>query len=132
MNVRIQIIALILSIAITGMIFELVRKRRLREEYSLLWLVAGVSFLVLSMKRSLVESLSRFMGIAYAPSALFVLALFFGMVLCLHFSLVLSRLSERSKVLTQQNALMEQRLKDLEDRLSGKESEASASEESRG
>lgn len=126
MDPKIQIIALLFSIIATGIIFELVRKKKLREEYSLLWLAAGVCLILLSLKRELVESISRFMGVSYAPSALFIVALFFGMLLCLHFSLVLSKITERSKTLTQQNALLLLRVKELEQRLDRQQDESKA------
>lgn len=110
MHYQIQLLAIVGSVALTAGIFELVRKRRLREEYSLIWLLAGVCFLVLSIHRPLVSSLARFMGVSYPPSALYVVALFFGMMLAIHFSMILSQLTERVRILAQQNALLRMEL----------------------
>jgi hypothetical protein len=127
MHFRIQLIAICLSVFILVTIFELVRKRRLREEYSLLWLLAGISFLVLSIHRDLVERMSAYMGVSYGPSALFIAAFLFGALLALHFSLILSQLTERVRILTQQNALLKFELTELQKELH-KDSEHAASD----
>jgi len=116
MHFRIQLIAIAGSIVLTAAIFELVRKRRLREEYSLLWLLAGLCMLVLSLNRGSVERISRFMGVSYAPSALFVAALFFGMLLLIHFSMIFSQQAERVRILAQQNALLRLEISELKPR----------------
>lgn len=106
MHFRIQLIAIVLSLCVLSIVFELVRRRRLREEYSLIWLLAGISFLVLAIWRDLVLKMATYMGVSYGPSALFIVAFFFGMVFALHFSLIVSQLTERVRILAQQNALL--------------------------
>ncbi len=59
---------------------------------------------------------AELVGVAYPPSALFMVAGLFVLVVLLHFSTVLSRLSEQNKTLAQQLALLEQRLRDRESR----------------
>jgi hypothetical protein len=66
--------------------------------------------------RSGLHNLSDALGIAYPPNALFVLALLFILVLLLHFSTVISKLSDRTTTLTQQLALLEDRLREVEGR----------------
>ena len=114
MHFQIQLIAIIFSVCLIGIILEMVRKKRLREEYSLIWLLAGVSLLILSLNRGIVEKISIWMGVSYAPSALFVVALFFGMLLAIHFSLILSQLTEKVRILAQQNALLHLEISDLQ------------------
>ncbi|MEN6372060.1 MAG: DUF2304 domain-containing protein [Armatimonadota bacterium] len=126
MHLRIQIIAIVLSVFVLVAIFELVRKRKLREEYSLLWLFAGISFLALSIRRDLVERISAYMGVSYGPSALFIAAFLFGALLALHFSLILSQLAERIRILTQQNALLGLELTQLQKKQNSTESKCAA------
>jgi hypothetical protein len=90
-------------------VLELVRRRRLLERYALLWLFSALVLLALGLWRGLLESVSGLMGIVYPPSALFVIASGFILVLLLHFSLAVSRLADQSKVLAQRLALLEER-----------------------
>lgn len=87
-------------------ILELVRQRRLREEYSLLWLATAIVLLVLSLSRPLLDVLASAMGIFYPPSALFVVAVIFVLLILLHFSTVITRLTQENKEIAQQVALL--------------------------
>lgn len=112
---RVQIVVLITSILVTGFIVEQVRQRRLAVEYSLIWIVAGLGMIVLSLWKNGVEYLADLMGIYYAPSALFVIFGVLVFVLCVHFSLEISKLSSNNRVLIQRIALLEDDLKRLEE-----------------
>ena len=109
MEVRIQVVAILATLALLAVVLELVRRRRLLERYALLWLFSALVLLGLGASRSLLESVSALIGIAYPPSALFVIAFGFILVLLLHFSLAVSRLADQSKVLAQRLALLEER-----------------------
>ncbi|HEX2907041.1 MAG TPA: DUF2304 domain-containing protein [Phototrophicaceae bacterium] len=85
---------------------ELVRRRKLREEYSLLWLATAVVLIVLSLSRPLLDVLANLVGIFYPPSALFLVAVVFILVILLHFSTVLTRLAQENKETAQQIALL--------------------------
>jgi hypothetical protein len=116
MGSRIQIVAIVAAGGLFLIVFELVRRRRLMERYALLWLVSTFVLLALAAWRGLLEQVSSAIGIYYAPSALFVVALGFILVLLLHFSLVISRLADQNKVLAQRLSLMQQRLDEVERR----------------
>ena len=88
---------------------ELVRRRRLLERYALLWLFSAIVLLGLRSGAALLEQLADAIGIAYPPNALFLVAFGFVLVLLLHFSLAVSRLSDQTKVLAQRLALLEER-----------------------
>jgi hypothetical protein len=91
-------------------IFELIRNRRLQERYALLWLVTGGVILLLSVWRDALRLVAEQIGIAYPPSALFVVGFLFILVVLLHYSTVISELSERNVLLAQDVALLEERL----------------------
>jgi hypothetical protein len=97
-------------------VIELIRTRRLRERYALLWLATAGVILFFALWRSGLHDLSKALGVAYPPNALFVLALLFVLVLLLHFSTVISKLTDRTTHLTQRLALLDERLRELEDR----------------
>jgi hypothetical protein len=111
----VQLFAALASVVLLGVVIELIRTRKLRERYALLWLGTAGVILFFAAWRTGLHNLSDALGIAYPPNALFVLAILFMLVLLLHFSTVISKLSDRSTTLTQRLALLEDRLRELED-----------------
>lgn len=87
-------------------ILELVRRRHLREEYSLLWLATAVVMLVLGLWREPLHILAAAVGIAYAPNLLFLLAALFLLFIQLHLSTVITKLTQENKEIAQQVALL--------------------------
>jgi hypothetical protein len=112
----VHLFAALASVLLLGIVIELIRERKLRERYALLWLATAGVILFFAVWRSGLHELSKALGVAYPPNALFVLALLFVLVLLLHFSTVISKLSDRSTALTQRLALLEERLRAVEDR----------------
>ncbi len=94
------------TIGLLAFVLELVRRRRLREEYSLLWLMTAIVLLILGSSRTTLDWLAARLGIFYAPSALFGVAIVFMLFILLHFSTVLTRLSQENKEIAQQMALL--------------------------
>jgi hypothetical protein len=113
MNDRIQIVSIIGSLVIVGLVVELVRRRRLRVEYSILWLLAGACLVALSVFREELDRLGHLLGVAYAPAALFLAALVFGVLLFIHLTTVITHLADQNVKLAQRIALLEMRLHDL-------------------
>ena len=111
---RVSLVAGAAALILLAVIFELIRRRRLQERYALLWIVTGVVIFVLAVWRSLLGWLADAVGIAYPPSALFVLAAFFILVVLLHYSTVISKLSDQNRMLAQRLALLERELLDRE------------------
>jgi hypothetical protein len=107
---RVSIAASVAAILLLVIIFELIRSRRLQERYALLWLLTGVVVLVLAAWRQGLGKLADLLGISYPPSMLFLLTGFFVLVLLLHYSTVISRLSDQNRILAQRLALLEGRL----------------------
>jgi hypothetical protein len=103
---RAMVFGLIASVGALIFIIELVRQRRLHEEYSLLWLATAVVLLILSVSRPLLDVLANLVGIVYPPSALFLVAVIFVLFILLHFSTVLTRLTQENKETAQQLALL--------------------------
>ena len=116
MELRLQIVSIGATLALFLLVFELVRRRRLMERYALLWLFSTVVLLGLAVWKHLLEEVASAIGIFYAPSALFVVAFGFILAILLHFSLVISRLAEQTKVLAQRVGLLQQRLDLVEGR----------------
>ncbi len=110
MALRIQLVAILVTGGLFVLVLELVRRRRLMERYALLWLFASAILLLLAVWRGLLEQIASTIGIYYAPSALFVIAFGFILVMLLHFSLAISRLADQNKVLAQRLGMLQQRL----------------------
>lgn len=107
-----KILSIVASGAVFLLVIELIRRGRLKERYSLLWLFASGVLLVLSSSRTLLELTSRLLGIYYAPSLLFLLAFLFLLLITLHFTVVISGLSEKNKRLAQELALLRQEMQE--------------------
>jgi hypothetical protein len=114
MQLKIQLVSIAVTAGLFGVIFELLRRKRLMERYAILWLFSSAVLLALAAWRGLLETIASAIGIYYAPSALFVIAFGFILVLLLHFSLVISRLADQNKVLAQRLGLLQQRLDEVE------------------
>ncbi len=104
---RVSVVAALVSFALQLVVLELIRSRRLRERYALLWLLTAAVLLVLSLWRGGLDTMAGFVGISYAPSALFAVAGVFGVAVLLHYSTVISRLSDENAILAQRLALLE-------------------------
>lgn len=113
---RIQYIAIAGSILLLALILVLIRNKKIKEEYSLLWLIFGIVFLVFSVFREALEILARVVGIAYAPAALFLLLLIAIFFILIQFSVIISRLSDQSKKLNQEVGILRLKIKELEER----------------
>ena len=116
MGSRIQVVAIVAAVALLLIVLELVRRRRLMERYALLWLLSAVVILALALWQNALNQLASAMGILSAPNALFFVAVGFILLLLLHFSAAMSRLSDQTKVLAQRQAILEQRLRETERR----------------
>jgi len=108
-----KILAIVGSGTVLLLVVELIRRGRLKERYSLLWLFAGGVLLLLSSSRSILDYISNMVGIYYPPSFLFLLAFLFLLLITLHFSVTISGLSEKNKRLAQELALLRQEMREL-------------------
>ncbi len=122
----IQILSVIGSVGVMLLVkTQLIRRRRLREEYALLWFVSSILLIVLSVERDFLDTAARLLGVEYAPSLLLLGAIIMGFILSMHFSISLTRLSEENKALAQEVALMR---RDLELSTSGQAQHTQARE----
>ena len=105
MPFRQQVVAIVISVSVLFLIIALVRARRLREEYAFLWLVTGATLLVLALRFSLLQQLTRLIGVVLPVSTLFFFALIFLMLVSLQFSVKISALTNQVQELAQRLAL---------------------------
>jgi hypothetical protein len=109
----VSIVAAVASVVLLVVVLELIRSRRLRERYALLWLATGVVLLVLSAWRSGLNTIAGWVGVTgYPPAVLFAVATLFILLVLLDYSTVISKLSDQNTVLAQRLALLEQQLRE--------------------
>ena len=109
---RVSLIAAAAASILLIIVLELIRSRRLQERYAVLWLLTGGVMLLFAIWTDALNVLADLTGIAYPPSALFILGAGFIIVVLLHYSTVISKLSEQNTALTQRVALLELRLEE--------------------
>jgi hypothetical protein len=116
MPLRNIIVALAVGIGMLLLIIELVRRRKLLEEYSWLWLMTGSVILLLTLWFDLLKWITHLVGAVTPSSTIFLFAFLFLILISLHFSVVISKLTERTKELAQRYALLELELNEMKKR----------------
>ena len=101
-----QIFALLTSVCVFAIVLDMVRRRRLREEYSVLWLVTSAVMFILVLRYQWLVDLTALIGAGLPTTTLFLFAIIFLMLLCLQFCIKISKLTDQVKNLAQENALM--------------------------
>jgi hypothetical protein len=107
MSVRNIIVALAVGVGMLFLVIELVRRRKLREEYSWLWLVTACVILLLTLWFDLLKWITHSIGAIIPSSTIFLFAFVFLIFISLHFSVVISKLTDRNRELAQRYALLE-------------------------
>ena len=105
----IQIFSIIFSIFLLVLIVSLIRKKKIREEYAILWIAIFVMFLVLSIFRGLIDKFSSLLGIQYQPAALFLILFACLFLLVFHFSIVISDMKKKMNALAMTVSILEER-----------------------
>ena len=114
MSIRLNLFAIIGSIILLLVILELIRRKYLQERYSLIWIVTGTLFLLLSIRVEILKGISDFLGFSILSNALFFFGVLFLILIVLGLSVITSRLSAKNKILTQEVVLLKKRVADLE------------------
>ncbi len=117
MPIRNKMVALVVSIGLLLLILELVRRRKLREEYSWLWVLTASTILLLTAWFGLLKWITALIGAIVPASTIFMLAFLFLIFISLHFSVVISKLTNRNIELAQRYALLELELNEIKKQL---------------
>lgn len=113
MPVTQKIFALLICCIVFVVAIDLVRKRRLREEYSVLWLVTSLLMFVLVLRYDWLVAITTFIGAGLPTTTLFIGSIIFLMLIAVQFSIKISRLTEQVKNLAQDNALLRAAITEL-------------------
>jgi len=118
MPLKAQLVIIFLSFSLLLFVLNLIRKRHLKIEHSIIWLAVSVTILVAAIWQNLADQVALFVGIEYPPALFFAMAIFFSLVILMHFSIELSRLKDQNKTITQELALYKDLIKKLEKKTS--------------
>lgn len=110
---RTQIISAVAAVGLALYVLDLVRRRRLSEEYSLLWVVASAAVAILGFSTPLLRAITRALGILYEGSTVFFIGLAFATAMLLYLSVKLSRLGQENHALVRELALLRFELEEL-------------------
>lgn len=114
---RLTFVIVIGALGLLIIVLELVRRRRLEEQYSLLWLGTSAALVALALSRDVWDKLAISAGIAYPPTALFIVLFVAMIMILLHFSTVISKLTRQNRQAAQEIGRLQWKLNELEKRL---------------
>jgi hypothetical protein len=121
MELRLQILVILVSLSMILVVLELIRRGRLREEHSLVWLAGACVILVLAIFRGSLNVLASFLGISYAPSMVFMVGLVMVAVIQLVQTVAISRLTVQNRDLAQLVAILQWHIRNLMERVAAEE-----------
>ncbi len=109
---KIQILSIIGSLLFMFFIFRLIVKGRLREEYSIIWIICTLILLVFAFWRNGLDLIAKMLGVYYAPALIFLGAIFAIILFLVHLSVVNSKLQKQIKDLAQEHAILKAKIED--------------------
>lgn len=114
---KLMVISFIVSVIYLLFIIAQVRKKRLNEAYSLVWIVAGIIIVIFSIFPHLLQLVSDTIGIYYAPTTLFLILIFFILILLLQFSIITSKKNQQIRKMAQEIALLSKKINDFAEKI---------------
>ncbi len=94
------------GIIAVSIMFELMRRRSVKEKYAVLWLLVGIAMLVLAAWPALLDHLARAAGVKAGPNLLFAAGMLVLVVVCVHLSAAISALEDKTRALAEEVGLL--------------------------
>lgn len=113
MSFQIKVFGLLASAILMIYIIDLVRKKKLREEYSFIWFVIGISMIIFLLRFDLIIALTKFLGVLSPNNVIFFFSVLFLLIIALQFSVRISNLTDQIKVLAQENTLLRKKFEEM-------------------
>lgn len=126
MTIQQRVLFGLAAVVLFILVLELVRRRRLREEYTVFWLLTCAVFIVLAVWKGAINLVAQILGTTLPLSALFGAGFFLVFLITLHFSTVVTDLWRQNKRMAKEIALLEGSLRELERKVSKEKSEQAA------
>ena len=114
MSLTLQISMILAELVYFTMIFCFLKKKMLTIKYSLLWLAFGIVMIVFTAVPTLMWRFMWMFGVESPMNGLFSVLLFFILTIIMSLTAIVSRQSERIRALVQSQALLEERIRELE------------------
>lgn len=111
---RIEFLGIGVSIFLFIFVFNLIRRQKIRDEYSLIWFAVALFFLLISVSRPLIDTIAAFLGIEYGPAALFLILITVVLWVLIRFSILLSEHENKVRTLIQEHAILKEKLEAIE------------------
>ncbi len=113
MTDRVQIAAIAASVGLLILVLELVRRRRLTEEYSVLWILSAIALIGVSWRHDVLDTTARWLGVYYPPAVLLLLVILIVFIASLWFSVILSRHQRQIDRLIEETAVLSAELREI-------------------
>ena len=113
MTDRVQVVSLAVSVLLLLVVFELVRRRKLTEEYSFLWILCALALVLLSVRRQILDATARWLGVYYPPAVLLMVLILMVFVASLCFSVIVSRQRQQIERLIEETAILAAEIREL-------------------
>ena len=113
MTDRVQVVSLAVSVLLLLVVFELVRRRKLTEEYSFLWILCALALVLLSIRRDILHATARWLGVYYPPALLLMVLILMVFVASLCFSVIVSRQRQQIERLIEETAILAAEVREL-------------------
>ena len=113
MTDRVQVVSLVISVLLLLVVFELVRRRKLTEEYSFLWILCALALVLLSIRRQILDATARWLGVYYPPAVLLMVLILMVFVASLCFSVIVSRQRQQIERLIEETAILAAEIREL-------------------
>ena len=113
MTDRIHIVGLVVSLLLLGLVLELVRRRKLAEEYSFVWILFALVLVALALRRQILDVAARWLGIYYPPVVLVLVLTLMVFVTSLWFAVIVSRQRKQIERLIEETAVLSAELQEL-------------------
>jgi hypothetical protein len=110
---RVQVVSLAVSVLLLLVVFELVRRRKLTEEYSFLWILCALALVLLSIRRQILDATARWLGVYYPPAVLLMVLILMVFVASLCFSVIVSRQRQQIERLIEETAILAAEIREL-------------------
>jgi len=110
---RVQVVSLAVSVLLLLVVFELVRRRKLTEEYSFLWILCALALVLLSVRRQILDATARWLGVYYPPAVLLMVLILMVFVASLCFSVIVSRQRQQIERLIEETAILAGEIREL-------------------
>lgn len=117
MDLRARVFVVLISLGILFFVINLVRKKYLKENYAIMWVLTFVVMSIVPMFINYLDQVAYAIGISYPPALLYLMALMFIFILILNFSVIVSKLSDQNKTLIQNFGILESKIKQMESNL---------------